>query len=72
MKPQIINKDRRNNGDALKKPTQFWFIGFQPKFNLVFESLDYVETKTWSGLSAKERSEIHPQYANRFIRQYLI
>lgn len=72
LKPSIIDKDRRNNGDAFKKPTQYWFIGFKPKNNLVFEPLDYVQTKTWSGLSARERSEIHPQYANRFIRQYLI
>lgn len=72
LKPSIIDKDRRNNGDAFKKPTQYWFIGFKPKYNLVFEPLDYVEPKTWSGLSARERSEIHPQYANRFIRQYLI
>lgn len=72
LKPSIIDKDRRNNGDAFKKPTQYWFIGFEPKNNLVFEALDYVKPKTWSGLSARERSEIHPQYANRFIRQYLI
>ena len=72
LKPQLIDKDRRENGDCFKKPTQYFFIGFNPKQNLVFEPLDYVETKTWSGLSARERSEIHPQYANRFIRQYLI
>lgn len=72
LKPSVIDKDRRNNGDAFKKPTQYWFIGCEPKQNIIFEALDYVETKTWSGLSARERSEIHPQYANRFIRQYLI
>ena len=65
-----LKKYRRR--DYYKKPTQYWFIGFSPKQNLVFEALDYVEPKTWSGLSARERSEIHPQYANRFIRQYLI
>lgn len=72
LKPAVIDKDCRNNGDAFKKPTQYWFIGFKPKQNLVFEPLNYVKTKTCSGLSAKERSEIHPQYANRFIRQYII
>lgn len=72
LKPSVIDKDRRNNGDAFKKPTQYWFIGCEPKQNIIFEALDYVETKTWSGLSARERSEIHPQYANRFIRQYLL
>lgn len=72
IKPKVVDKDRRRNGDAFKKPTQYWFIGFEPQQNLVFEPLNYVETKTWSGLSAKERSEIHPQYANRFIRQYIL
>lgn len=72
IKPQVIDKDRRENGDTFKKPTQFWFIGFEPKNNILFEPIDYVESKTWSGLSARERSEIHPQYASRFIRKYLI
>ncbi len=79
MKPKIIDKNRRANGDYMKKPTQFWFIGLDPKQNLVFESLDYVEYRTEEHMTGKNnksrqvrRSEIHPQYANRFIRQYLI
>jgi len=72
LKPKVVDNDRRENGDWFKKPTQYWFIGFEPKQNLVFEPIDYVETKTWSGLNATQRSMIHPQYANRFIRQYLI
>ena len=54
------------------------FIGFQPKNNLVFEPIDYVEQKKINDLwgtkkeDVAERSMIHPQYANRFIRQYLI
>ena len=72
LEPRVIDKDRRENGDAFKKPTQYWFIGFEPKNNLLFEPIEFVKTKTWSGLSAKERSEIHPQYANRFIKKYLI
>lgn len=76
--PAIIDRDRRENGDCYKKPTQYWFIGFKPKNNLVFESLDYVEPLKINNLwgTKKEdvamRSIIHPQYANRFIRQYLI
>lgn len=72
LKPALIDKDRSKNGDAFKKPTQYWFINCKPHFNLVFEPLDYVKPKTWTGLSARERSEIHPQYANRFIRQYIL
>lgn len=72
LKPSIVDKDRTLNGDNFKKPTQYWFIGFEPKRNILFEPLTYVERKTWSNLSQKARSEINPQYANRFIRQYLI
>ena len=79
LRPTIIDMDRTNNGDYYKKPTQYWFINFEPKQNIIFEPLDYVETKVISkvkktdGISVKtQRSMIHPQYANRFIRKYLI
>lgn len=79
LKPNLIDKNRRMNGDFMKKPTQFWFINCEPKQNLVFEPLDYVEVRreeylTGGGGKTRQvrRSEIHPQYANRFIRQYII
>lgn len=78
LKPSLIDQDRTENGDYFKKPTQYWFIGFEPKNNLVFETLEYVEPIKQIDLwgTKKEdvamRSMIHPQYANRFIRQYLI
>ena len=79
LRPKIIDMDRRLNGDYMTKPTQYWFIGFEPKQNLVFEPLDWVEYRTHQEMKSKDgksktvrRSEIHPQYANRFIRQYLI
>ena len=80
LKPSIIDKDRTKNGDWYKKPTQYYFVGLTPKNNLVFEALDYVCVKKQKEIGwktsnrnrARERSEIHPQYANRFIRQYLI
>ena len=83
--PEIIDKDRRGNGDYYKKPTQYWFLNFKPYNNLVFEPIEYVGIDTpweyrtmedYSKTGAKNvktaRSMIHPQYANRFIRQYLI
>lgn len=79
IKPAIIDKNRRDNGDYMKKPTQFYFIGFKPLNNLIFEALDYVEYRREVYITNKDgknrqvrRSEIHPQYANRFIRRYLI
>ena len=80
LKPKIIDHNRRENGDYMKKPTQYWFIGRTPKQNLVFEPITWAEqrkcdyiTKSNTGKDRQvARSEIHPQYANRFIRQYLI
>ena len=81
INPSLIDKDRTQNGDYYKKPTQYWFIGLEPKNNLVFEPLQqvdvmrerYVTKDNGFGVDRKTaRSMIHPQYANRFIRQYLI
>ena len=79
LKPDLVDKDRTENGDYYKKPTQYWFINRKPFYNLVFEPIEYVEkrvitrTKKQENTTVKtERSMIHPQYANRFIRQYLI
>ena len=79
LRPTLIDKDRTQNGDYYQKPTQYWFINFEPHQNLVFEPIDYVEKQVISKVKKKDelsvktqRSMIHPQYANRFIRQYLI
>lgn len=85
--PAIIDKDRRLNGDWFKKPTQYWFLNCEPKNNLVFEPIDFLDFDssdmiremrkkniecTGAKTIKQARSIIHPQYANRFIRQYLI
>lgn len=85
--PSIIDKDRRNSGDYYAKPTQYWFLNCEPKNNLIWEPITYnsLGVKDAIRLMSKEdyektgakskkvaRSMIHPDYANRFIRQYLI
>lgn len=79
LKPSLIDKDRTLNGDYYKKPTQYWFINFKLKQNILFEPLEYVQirkigtVKGAENTSRKtERSLIHPQYADRFIRQYIL
>lgn len=85
LRPTIIDKDRTQNGDYYKKPTQYWFLNCKPKNNLIFEPVEYVGIhKKWEHRTMKDyfvtgaknvktaRSMIHSQYANRFIRQYLI
>lgn len=79
IKPKIIDKNRRENGDYMEKPTQFFFIGCEPKQNFIFEPIEYVELRKHNSMTNKDgknrqerRSEMHPQYANRFIRQYIL
>lgn len=79
LKPKLVDSDRTLNGDYYRKPTQFWFINCEPKNNIIFEPIDFVETTLIdkgikiNGVSKKTaRSMIHPQYANRFIRQFIL
>ena len=85
--PSIIDKDRREDGDYFKKPTQYWFLNVKPQNNLVFEPIEStnvyekdfirnIQKEHADQIGAKTvrqaRSMISPQYANRFIRKYII
>lgn len=79
LKPQVIDKDRTKDGDYYKKPTQYFFINCDPKFNAVFEPLEEVEQKIIAKVKGNdqytrqtERSMMHPQYARRFIKKYIL
>ena len=79
IRPSLIDKDRSRNGDYYKKPTQYWFINCEPKDNFIFEPIENVETykcdqgKRRDDCNRKvQRSLMHPQYANRFIREYIL
>lgn len=73
LKPAIIDYDRRRDGDWYKKPTQYWFINCKPKNNMLFEPIEFVEEKVIENIKNQvQRSMIHPQYANRFLRQYIL
>ena len=75
----LLDNDRTLRGDYYKKPTQYFFINCVPKSNFIFEPLQYVKAKKISharnenGLDKQiARSMIHPQYANRFIREFIL
>ena len=85
IKPKIVDLDRRDRGDYFKKPTQYWFLNVEPKNNLVFEAITYnalgetidrLTAETYKKIGATDRKDarsmIHPDYANRFIREFLI
>lgn len=70
---KIIDKDRTLRGDFYKKPTQYWFINCEPQQNMILEAyiinnrkiIEYVHNKA-------ERSLIASEYANRFIREFIL
>lgn len=84
--PSIIDRDRRDNGDYYKKPTQFWFLNCKPQGNFLFEPIEYhsidvkdseraMRKKDWCeyARNMKEaRSMIHPTYAKRFIKSQIL
>lgn len=80
IKPKVIDKDRTENGDYYRKPTQYWFVNCEPEQNFIFEPLEWVPTHVISRAQKMEgdydtkvkRSLMHPQYARRFIKQYII
>lgn len=88
VSPAIIDKDRRENGDYYAKPTQYWFLNLEPKCNFLLEPIKYnhlgekdairrlnssmYRDKMGDVSLRVERSMIHPDYANRFIRQYIL
>lgn len=70
---KVIDKDRRTRGDYYQKPTQYWFINCEPKYNMILEPQIWHKTKTVENISNKtERSLISKEYANRFIREFIV
>ncbi len=73
LKASIIDEDRTRRGDYYIKPTQFWFINLKPKHNFIFEKRVYhKKMENISHQSKVDRSMIHPSYANRFIREFIL
>lgn len=68
----VLDTDRRQMGDYYMKPTQYWFIGREPSHNFIFEGVDIKTKKQVHHQNKVDRSMISPDYANRFIREFII
>lgn len=69
----FVDKDRSLRGDYYKKPTQYWFINCKPSYNLILEPQLWQERKRINNVHNKtERSLISTEYANRFIREFIL
>ena len=80
VEPKVIIKNRYEEGDYFEKPTQFFFVNCEPEQNVVFEPLYPVEKVLHINLSnlklgqsiQVKRSCMHPQFADRFIKTYVL
>lgn len=74
LRPTLIDKDRTIRGDYYKKPTQYWFINCKPTYRPLFESQVWQEEKkiVADTHTKVERSLISKEYANRFIREFIL
>lgn len=75
LKAKVIDFDRRTRGDFFKKPTQYWFINCDPSYN--YDSLFKLQTiqgvsKNVSLCCTRVRSEISPEYAEQFIKEFIL
>lgn len=70
----LIDYDRRLRGDWFKKPTQYWFFNFLPKYNVshLFECDTFYLAKSVVDSSCVERSLISPEYALNFIKEFIL
>lgn len=68
--PTIIDYDRTNRGDMLKKPTAFWFVNCSPG---VLETYDKnYDRKKYSDYDGIARSIISPKYAKNFVYDFIL
>ena len=70
---KVIDKDRTKRGDYFVKPTQYWFINCEPKQNMLFEAYTLYNRKSVSYTTpGSARSLMSPEYAYRFIKEFIL
>ncbi len=73
LKPKVIIQNRREYGDYYIKPTMFYFVNFEPSNNFIFEARVQHPKKVISKVNNQvERSLISKDFANRFIREFIL
>ena len=76
--PCVYDYDRTRRGDYFKKPTGFWFFGFEPTYGQSFKSTNKIlselkaKSASKAGLCSEERSMISPDYARNFICDFIL
>lgn len=76
IKAKLIDMDRRERGDFFQKPTQYWFINCEPSYNIdalfIIQTIQKINKRVSNLGPGKERSEISPEYAEQFIKEFIL
>ena len=78
--PSVVDMDRTRRGDYFKKPTAYWFFGFEPTNGNTIQITPMAKRKIvckckkglYAGICSEERSMISPDYARNFICDFII
>lgn len=76
--PTVVDKNRMLRGDVFKKPTAYWFVNCQPthchtlQLDKEQKIIDKCRCSPRAGLCSEERSMIHPDYARKFICDFIL
>lgn len=69
--PSLVIMDRRIYGDYYKKPTMFYFIGFEPTYFSEYLKINKIKNLKVSEQQGIKRSLMHKDFAKNFILKYI-
>lgn len=78
LPPTFIDNNRQRRGDYYKKPTAYWFVGFEPTMGCSFQQqkikklIQSSKSSDTLGICSEERSKISPDYARNFICDFIL
>lgn len=78
LPPTFVDHNRQLRGDYYMKPTQYWFVGFNPttgctmRNNPIKRNVKKSRRGNKAGICSEERSMIAPEYAMNFICDFII
>lgn len=78
LPPTFVDHNRQLRGDYYIKPTQYWFVGFNPttgctmRNNPIKRNVKKSKRSNNAGVCSEERSMIAPEYARNFICDFIL
>ena len=78
LPPTFVDHNRQLRGDYYIKPTQYWFVGFNPttgctmRNNPIKRNVKKSKRSKHAGVCSEERSVIAPEYARNFICDFIL